>query len=1470
MLMSVFTIYGIFRTSYVQTRLVRFASGYLSDELGTRISIRALDISWFLNIVLEDVVIEDRQNRNLLKTERLEVNFGKLDLKRRFLGIKAVSLDNPEINLSRNAADSLMNFDFIAEYFSSSDTTATEPGRPWKTGISGIKLTGADFTYNDELKENTLQGIDYNHIAISGLNLDVRRLAIHPDSITAEILDLSLKEKSGFTLNRFSASCFISKDSIVARDLHIKTPDSDINLDLKFSHAGFNSYNHFIDSVKMYGVFDRTTLQIGDIGYFAPELAGINESVKLHGTVSGTVSSLKAKQFRFGYRNYTYFDGNINMDGLPDINETFIHLNIKEFRTNYSDLNAFRLPNGQGMGLPEIIANLGNISIKGYFTGFINDFVSAATFRTGAGTVKTDLSLKTDKQMNVQYSGNLILSKWQLGKSLKAEKYLGLVDFNSEIDGMISRHNEVTIALAGTVQHIEMLGNEFNNIRLNGLLENKEFNGQLTLRDDLIDLDFNGIIDFSDSIPRFNFISEVKDAYLTKLHLWERDSTSSLSTSMSLNFSGTNIDNMVGSLNFYNTLYKESGKYYPVEKIELKTVTFSEELKSLSLESDFANAEFSGKFAFTDFYSSLLNIINAYLPSIQPTPAADRKVAEEQLFDYNIVIKDVSALTELFLPELKVHSTTSIYGSYNSTSRTILLNGKSDFIEYNSVKFKDWYIRGQNRENSLTLTTGISSIIFRESSDHNKQALGIDNFSFDAVMSGDSISYSIKWKDEDKKIRNSGDLNGYLAFNDYPQIKAGILKADFVVNDSVFSASQKGELIIDSTSVFVNNLKIKGLNQEVAISGKISEDPLETLSLVFNRFDISHTDILLNQDDIDFDGFLSGHVSANDLYGDKKLLANLSIANFAFNHERLGDATIITTWDNEKSGLDVDVSVIFKGNVSTHIPVSIKGFINPSREAADNFDLDINTLNYNLATLNPFLKGFASNLKGYASGHLTMKGAFDKPAFNGSLELLRTSMKVDFLNVTYSLADKVEVSPKLISATNVMVYDSLGNTGLLNFKLNHNYFRDMVMDMTVNANNLSGLNTTFKDNELFYGSAFATGTVNIKGPFDDLTMKINAKSEKGTNIYFPINLDVDASENSYIRFVSAESADSKPVRFEPETSGIKLDMFLNITRDAGIQLFLPENIGNIKGNGYGELQIGIDTRGDITMFGDFAIENGSFLFTLQDFLNRTFTIDKGSKISFRGSPYEADINVKAIYKLRASLKSIPELAAVPEYANRTIPVDCIIHLKNNLYNPDIGFSIRLPDVEETLQQSVFAVIDTTNDVSMTQQMVSLLLLKSFSFSGNVGLAGSVGSSSIDMITGQLSNMLSQISKDVDIGVNYRTDGDFSTEALEVALSTNLFDDRVTIDGNFGVITSGTTQYASNIVGDVLIDIKITPDGQFRVKAYNKSNNLYEIASYNADYKQGVGVYYRIEFDRFSDLFRRQRKKQIIKKNHTGT
>jgi hypothetical protein len=302
-------------------------------------------------------------------------------------------------------------------------------------------------------------------------------------------------------------------------------------------------------------------------------------------------------------------------------------------------------------------------------------------------------------------------------------------------------------------------------------------------------------------------------------------------------------------------------------------------------------------------------------------------------------------------------------------------------------------------------------------------------------------------------------------------------------------------------------------------------------------------------------------------------------------------------------------------------------------------------------------------------------------------------------------------------------------------------------------------------------------------------------------------------------------------------------------------------MGNLEATGNGNIKLGVNSTGDFSLLGDYIVRAGQFNFMFENLVRRRFELMQGGRISWTGDPYDADIDIRGLYRLKTSISTLGP--GIDSTMRSRVNVEAVIHLTEQLFNPTIRFSIRLPNVDTETRQMVFSVLDTTNDAMMTQQMLSLLVLGSFSYTG--GETASLGASSISMISSQLSNWLSQISRDFDIGVHYKPGDRISNEELEVALSTQLFNDRVSIDGNFGVIGNRhSTQNASNIVGDVDISVLLTSDGRLRLKAFNHSNTSMWFSSRAYDnfvpYTQGIGLSYRQEFDNFGDLLRRRKKK----------
>ena len=400
----------------MQTIIAKTLTSYLSEELHANIKIKGVDIAFFKGIVLQKIVIADLQNDTILYAPKLQINIGKLSIKKHKLKINKLILDNAYIALKKYKDSTDMNYSFIVDYFSSTDTIRKDTTK-WELSCSALEISDTRFIYQNQNKYFVNEGIDYSNISISDLNTKVKNIKIVNDTVYADINFLSAKETSGFVLNELKGKIKISSVELKVEDLKIITQKSDILLNFSFNYNDFYDFNDFINNISIYANIKPSTFNLCDVGYFAPVLFRMDNKLKISGDIKGKVNNFKAKNFQFDYGNSTKFSGKIRFNGLPDIKETFVHLAIKDFTTSKDDIGSLKLPvESNRIILPNELQRLGNIEIKGYFTGFYNDFVSNAVFSTDLGKISTDILLKKNyKSEIVEYNGNIAAEHFNIG-----------------------------------------------------------------------------------------------------------------------------------------------------------------------------------------------------------------------------------------------------------------------------------------------------------------------------------------------------------------------------------------------------------------------------------------------------------------------------------------------------------------------------------------------------------------------------------------------------------------------------------------------------------------------------------------------------------------------------------------------------------------------------------------------------------------------------------------------------------------------------------------------------------------------------------------------------------------------------------------------------------------------------------------------------------------------------------------------
>ena len=1458
-------LYSIFRSPLVQTYFARKAATYLSEELQADITIGGFNINFFLYFIIDDISVKNHEGDNILKADKILLNIDKIDIKNKFLMIKEVEFQKSNFNLVKYENDSVFNIQFLTDYFKSSknqnNDSINDGKRHWAINCTAIKLSNTQFKYFDFNKIKKEKGVDFSHIDISSINMDLNEINYYEGTLYCRINNISFKESSGFVVEKFKGNFRISKDNIAIDHLHFVTPNSEISMNLKFLFYDFLDFNDFIRKVRIESTIGYSKLDLYDIGYFAPILFEMPNKLSLSGKVDGTVNDFVARNFKFSFGESTNFVGDISMKGLPYFDETLINFKIKDFYTNILELSRFALPGeDKFLKLPKMFSVLGDVNINGTFNGFVKNFQTKVEINTSIGLVSTNLALSTNLNTST-YQGTVYAGKFNIGKFLNISEYLGKMNFNSQFNGSGLTAESAVVELNGTVDSLDFRGNNYNKIDIKGLLENEKFSGLLEVEDDNIGLTFDGTIDFNQDVPVFDFYSEIKDANLYNLRFFDRNPEMLLSTNMNINFKGAHLDELEGSVSLDSTKYSEAGINYFMKNLSVTTVKDSALSKSIELNSDFIDSKIYGEFMFTSLYQSFCQFISKYLSAIELSSYDKIDSISNQKINFDVNLKNTIQLSKIFFPNLWVSPNTVFSGNFASERNLIELNGYSPLIVFNGIKFNEWKLNGTNNNEEILLTTSSESITLREPSEKDTLGLGIKNLVLTSNIKNDSLIFNFNWNDKFTDSRNIGNIDGYLALENSQKFDSKITDAEIKINKIDWNINKSNLFCIDTTSIQINDFEIFSDKQYFKLNGNISEYPSDSITLELKDWEFSNFDPLIKNPKLDFDGIFNGGMNLFDVYGSPYFFLNLNVKDLYFNEEKLGDAVLESNWDSQNKSIYSNAEIVNVGNVESSKILVLEGNYYPNSDST-NFDYDISLNNFHIKALTPFVSGFISKLKGIASGNLKLNSIKGKPNITGNVQLMRSEAKIDFINVSYSFAHQIDFVENEIVFENVILYDSLGNQAVANGKITHKNLNDFFVNIEISPQKLSCLNTTSYHNNLFYGSASASGNVFITGPFNNIVLDIAAATDKGTKVYIPISYDVDVAENDYIIFVNSSDTTEEAPTYDVDMGGFELNLEITATPDAEIELYLPFQLGRIQGAGDGDLKLSITPQGDFLMNGDYSIREGTFFFTMQNLINRNFEIMEGSEISWTGSPYDANINLRALYKVKTSIDGLGLVLDSTSGSGKRINVDCILELRNQLFDPDIHFSIQLPNTDEETQQAVYSILDTTNEVMMNQQMISLLLLGSFSY--NTSTTASIGASSVNLISNQLSNWLSQISQDFDIGIHYRMGDQVSEEELEVALSTQLFNDRVLIDGNFGVVGNEKTSSTSNIVGDVNVEVKLTEDGRFRVKAFNRSNinSIYDINAFDdrSSYTQGVGVFYRKEFDSFGDLFRRKEKR----------
>ena len=1445
-----------------QTWLGKRASDYLSNELKSKVFVEKVNLEFFSIVDLKGICILDQHNDTLLDGD-IHIRIKTFDYENRKLILETTALKDVTSKLIKYKNDSTLNYQFLVDYFNNGkkDTSKT---RSWDLKFGDVILDNVNFVYRDEkFVAKKLSTINFNDINLKKTYGRILGFRLDVDTIYLQIKDFSTKEQCGFELNKLSTEAKISGQNLLCDDLYLKTPKTLVKGKIDFSYNQWDDYSDFLNKVKINSRLDDSTqVSFEDIAYFTSELKGLNKTIQISGEVQGYVSDLRLSKFKLAYGQHTRLNGYLTLSGLPDVNTTYLHIDAKELATSYSDITEF--PNypfseGKKIELPLELKRLGKISYQGKFDGFMTDFTTHGKFNTDLGKVNAQLSIKMGKNISdITYHGKLSTINFNLG-TLIGQRDLNSLSMNSEVKGKGVTIKDIDAEFEGEILNVTYNKYNYKNVKLNGSFSDKLFSGLLVCQDPNANFDFNGTVNFRNRVPEMDFISTLNNINLNRLNFTNASDSGSLSSQILINIKGNNLDDLSGQVNFDNTIYKTKTRIFKLSTFNIETEQIADE-KKIKLNSAYFNAIVGGRYKISNLQPAMELMLYSYYPDFFTKPKSTKKFTDE--IDFKVTIKKFNTINELFIPSLMLSPGSDMEGSFKALENKLTLRLVSSKIDYNSVHLKNFTFNVSEADTHVYVIGACKSLTIGDS-------LNFDNFNLNVGSINRDANYSLNW-DNLKKPLFKGEIVGRL---NYSKSILNLLndKIAITVNDSIWNMINPNKITIDSNAnITLNPLIIRNHVQSVNITGTYSDKLNDSLVINTSSLIIEQFNPLLKLLKIRAEGIMNGNMSLTNEQNNFTFNGYLNLSKLKINDNVIGELVANTNYNTHDKNIKLNgyTSLGIEdefGNQTKNISFNGTYYLDKKEES---LDINFAARPANLRLLNPILEGILTIKSGFVTGEGKIHGTPDKIMIDGKMKLYNSEIKVDYTNVTYNITGDIEIMPDQIRFSDLMMREKGSKSvpqGTINGNIFHSNFSRMQLDYDVSYKNMLVLNTTARENKTFYGKVYGTGNVGIYGFLNNLNMKVTDTTTKNSRFFLPLDGPTEIEDNDFIHFVKKDT--NAITKNENELSGFNLDLSIYATPEAQAQIILDQQNGDVLNvNGEGDLKLKINTLGKFEMIGDYVITDGDYLFTLENVINKKFEIVSGSSISWSGDPLNAEIKIITNYKQRASVAPLLN-DTTAKYKGR-VPVDCKLLISGKLLTPDINFVVDFPTLDATERASINNVL--SDEVELNRQVFSFLLFRSFltpqifNSGGGVIAGGAAASTGSEMLSNRLSGFLNSYFgnltgiRDLQLGLNYRAGGLASGDAVDLALSKQFLNNKITVDGNFGV--NNQSRSSNGLIGDVNIDYKLSNDGRYRLKGFNKSNDNAQIAIVGGQYTQGIGFFYREEFETFNQLFSRYLKK----------
>lgn len=1453
----------------IQNYAAGSAARFASEKIGSRVSIDHITVGLFNKVSVRGFYVEDLDCDTLIYAEKVTAYIGGLGNLPGRLVLNAGRVENGKFIL-RETERGTMNVKEVV------DRISKRRGRGrFKMLIRSLDAVNLEFRMVRLAPRNPEFGVDYGNMQLLGITSHINDFTIAGSAVGGNIANMTFTERSGFALGNLSGQLLVDKGLISLGSLKLETGETSLFLpEFSLTGDGWAAYKDFVRNVRIDADVLNSRADSHDIGYFAPSLTGWNTSIadatlSMHGTVADFVADIKSLRLEDG--GVLSAEGRVR--GLVDVPRTLFNLRIRKFDATAGETMRL-LNNIAHLNLPQnlqsVAERLHRLRLSGRFNGRTSAFDTDVALSLGCGG-RVHLHGKMKPEEGLRAIVADIKGEGVALNRIFDNTLLGDASFETSLSAKLGGESP-QIEGKGSVSALRINDYEYTGISLSGGVKDNRIDIHLKADDSACVMDAAAVVDLGGAQRSYDAVISIDRADLHAMNINRRDEVSVLSANVSASVRGNSLDEMNGGVNIADAVYRYGDTEVNSDVVAI-TVEGNEDTRSIKLTSDFADAVFECRSNYKDVIYYAKTLLDRYVPAMYDESSRRAIERHSEALRHNIALlsvktKRLDPLLDCITGGLEVSEGSSLLVFMNPATNRFVMRAKSDYIARERMLATGLKMEVSNTNDSLAMKLAAD--------DFYAGTLHLLNMSLNGGAKDNEVNLKGSFADTVRNVFGSMAVRADVSRRENARhISMKILPSYVSRGNSVWNITSDG-VEIDSSRVDVRRFMVRSANQELYLNGVASGSVQDSLVLRLRNFELAPFTQVTQRMGYEIDGRTNGYAKVKSALRDSEIEARILLDSIDVNGMPMPNLTLSSSWDFKRSRASLTIAERERGDTIA------RGFFAPAKHR---YYARLRMERLKMGLLDPLLTGVISDTQGTARVDLVLDGEGRTADLKGDIFVSDMSTTVDYTKCTYRIpkAD-IKVRNNRLSVRRAPVYDAGNNTGSLDMTLSLDHLSNVEYELGLRINQMQVLNTTKQDNDMFYGNVYASGNATIKGDKSGVAMDIAARTEEGSKFFMPLSGKSNISNADFVIFESADKPDTtnylvrKKLMFErrqkrhSSTRGtMDIAMALDVNPNAEVQLVIDPTVGDIiKGRGNGALNLRINPRMNIfEMYGDYTIEEGSYLFTLQNIVNKRFVIDAGSTIQWTGEPLDAVLNIDAVYKLKASLQPLLEgNVAQNNTSTRAVPVDCVIHLSDRLTHPTVTFDVSVPNVDSEVQAVVANALSTPE--SKSQQFLYLLVANSFvaetmSNNSSSAIGGSTAATTgFELLSNQLSNWLS--TEDYNIVIRYRPKTEMTGDEVDFGFSKGLINNRllIEVEGNYVADKSQMVNNSgSNFTGEAYVTWLIDRAGTLRLKGFTHTIDRFD--ENQGLQETGLGVYYKEDFDNFKDLRRRVAARFMSKK-----